>query len=170
MALSRGHRDGRSRLLALCVLPAIAIACFLTSCKTLKAVPLEEVDAISEQSFTDREIEVTANRYTKSTFFITVRNKYQGFRLREIPEAVSSTGAVFSSVRRSGPEFSFNYTPKSRDAVNGSDRDIVIRWILEETGEDAFIITGRTITIDIESKSGPYFVKAVRIDPIKDTE
>jgi hypothetical protein len=143
---------------------------FLSGCGTWKAVPLDEAALLFEETFSKAGVEVNVAMYSKRSFHITLRNTLANYRLREMPSVLSKTGDLILPAVKENNEVSFNYSPAGSQAVKNEKNDITIQWVLEETGEEAFLIVRKSVLIDIDHKSGRYNVNSVKVLMAGDAE
>ena len=142
----------------------------MPGCRGWKAVPLHDAVLLSQETYTKDGIEINIAMYSKRSFHITLRNTLEGYRLREMPSVLSSTGSLVLPAIKENNQISFNYSPASSEAVKHEKHDVTVQWVLEETGEEAFLIVRKSVLIDIDRKSGRYHVRSVKVLMVSDEE
>lgn len=150
---------------------AILFILFLSGCSTAptwKAVPVENLTPLYHQEFAGSGTEVIVRMYAKDIFYITIRNTLDGYRLKEIPTASSQSGTIIFPSSKDNNEIAFNFSPKSRTAIERENQDIIVPWTLVETGDKGFLITHKTIAFDLIGVSGNYQIKSIRILSVAD--
>ncbi len=159
----------RERLLPLYILLLSASVLCASCSRRLKLVPIEEVEPIFRDVLSDGGIQLTVSMYTKDTFYMTVRNTREGYILRSMPSITSDTGDILFPAMRNGNEIGFNYSPRG-DKVNDGEKDICFNWVLDETGEGAFLILRKTVVIDVTRRHGKYCVRTFKVLPVTDSD
>ena len=160
----------RGILLAEHVLLLTALMMSMSGCRGWKAVPLHNVVPLSQDTFVKDGIEINIAMYSHRSFHITLTNTLENYKLREIPSVLSSTGSLILPAIKGNNQISFNYSPMSAKAVRNEENDITVQWILEETGEEAFLIIRKTVLIDIGRRSASYHVNSVKVVAVSDGE
>ena len=150
---------------------SFAILLFLLSgcsAPTWKAVPVENLTPLYHQEFAGSGAEVIIKMYAKDIFYITIRNTLEGYRLKEIPALTSHTGDIVFPSSKESNEIAFNFSPKSKSAIERETQDILIPWNLEETGDKGFLITRKSIVFDFTGAPGNYHINSIRITAVTD--
>jgi hypothetical protein len=135
---------------------------------TWKAVPVENLTPLYNQEFAGSGAEVIIKMYAKDIFYITIRNTLEGYRLKEIPALTSHTGDIVFPSSKESNEIAFNFSPKSKTAIERETQDILIPWNLEETGDKGFLITRKSIVFDFTGAPGNYHINSIRITAVAD--
>lgn len=151
--------------------PLCSSLLFLSGCSNApawKAVPVENLTPLYHQEFAGSGVEVIVRMYAKDIFYITIRNTLANYRLKQIPAASSQTGDIIFPSSKDNNEIAFNFSPKSKTAIEREAQDIIVPWTLVETGDKGFLITHKTIAFDFIGAPGKYQIKSIRILSVAD--
>ncbi len=156
------RKTNRLRRPLLALFPAVLIA-ILCGCQERgpSLVPVSEAQPLMTYQNSSPRFSLKVFMYAPGNLLFRAESLLTGFRLVQIPDITSPTGRILQAHVIDENTFEFNLILPGSSYID-SPNDLIIPWILEEKGEDAFLRSEGNIYVDISTSPGAkYFVKSV---------
>lgn len=130
-----------------------------------RLIPVSEAQPLMTYQNSSPRFRLKVFMYAPGNLQFQIENLLQGFRVAAAPEIASPTGRVLQSHFDGENVIEFNLVlPGEQYATSAPD--VVIPWVLEEKGPDAFLRSDGEILVDIAATPKvKYIVQSVKYRP-----